>query len=296
MEMPKYHEIYIPVLKILSNGETLHRKDLEEKVRDTFYSHLPEEVLNRVNPKNGDNTLLNRIHFAKSKLRVAKMVDYPERGYVKITDKGLNILKEGINLTKEYIQNDFDFQKYQKNKKSENNENIKVTDLSSQEMIEVGYADIEENLKIELLEKLKVSNPYYFEKIILKLFQKMGYGDFQETKKSGDGGIDGIINQDALGVERIYTQAKRYTANLVGEKEIRNFIGAMSGDVSKGIFVTTSDFDKAALEKVRDARNHKIILINGDKLVDLMIKYNLGVQIKETFSIKEIDEDFFIED
>jgi restriction system protein len=163
-------------------------------------------------------------------------------------------------------------------------------------MIDFGFNDISNLLKSELLEKLKKSNPYYFEKIILRLFQKMGYGDFEETPKSGDGGIDGIINQDALGIERIYTQAKRYTSNNVGERDIRNFIGAMSGDVAKGIFVTTSDFDRAAYSKVRDARNHKIILINGNKLVELMIKYNLGVQEKSKYLVKEVDEDFFLED
>ena len=120
----------------------------------------------------------------------------------------------------------------------------------------------------------------------------MGYGDFVETSKSGDGGIDGIINEDKLGLDKIYIQAKRYNDNKVREKEIRNFIGAMSGDTSKGVFVTTSTFDESAVKKAHDA-HHTIILIDGNKLVQLMHEYNVGVQIKDTYEIKEIDEDFF---
>jgi len=120
----------------------------------------------------------------------------------------------------------------------------------------------------------------------------MGYGEFIETKKTGDGGIDGIINQDQLGLEKIYIQAKRYSENKVREKDIRNFIGAMSGDTTKGVFVTTSSFDESAQLKAREA-HHKIILIDGKKFTDLMYQYGVGVQIKNIYEIKEIDEDFF---
>lgn len=135
-------------------------------------------------------------------------------------------------------------------------------------------------------------DPYAFEKIILILLKKMGYGDFIETAKSGDGGIDGIINEDQLGLEKIYIQAKRYAENKVRETDIRNFIGAMSGDTRKGIFVTTSTFDEKAKTKARDA-HHTIILIDGSKLVDLMHKYNVGVQTKSVYEVKAVDNDFF---
>jgi restriction system protein len=120
----------------------------------------------------------------------------------------------------------------------------------------------------------------------------MGYGDFIETAKSGDGGIDGIINEDQLGLEKIYIQAKRYSENKVREKDIRNFIGAMSGDTRKGIFVTTSSFDEKAKVKSRDA-HHTIILIDGSKLVDLMHKFNVGVQTRSHYEVKVLDNDFF---
>ncbi len=120
----------------------------------------------------------------------------------------------------------------------------------------------------------------------------MGYGEFVETKKSNDGGIDGVINQDQLGLEKIYMQAKRYSDNKVREKDIRNFIGAMSGDTTKGVFVTTSSFDEAAVQKAYEA-HHKIILIDGVKLTDLMYQFGVGVQIRDIYEIKEVDEDFF---
>ena len=116
----------------------------------------------------------------------------------------------------------------------------------------------------------------------------MGYGDFVETKKKGDG----IINQDQLGIEKIYIQAKRYSENKVREKDIRNFIGAMSGDTTKGVFVTTSFFDEAAVKKAKEA-HHKIILIDGYKLTDLMFQFGVGVQTTSVYELKELDEDFF---
>ncbi len=121
----------------------------------------------------------------------------------------------------------------------------------------------------------------------------MGYGDFVDTPKSRDGGIDGIINEDKLGLNKIYIQAKRYNENRVREIDIRNFIGAMSDDTTKGIFVTTSTFDENAIKKARDA-HHKIILIDGNDLVDLMYDYSVGLQTSTSYEIKKIDEDFFI--
>ncbi|MEO5787879.1 restriction endonuclease, partial [Gelidibacter sp.] len=165
---------------------------------------------------------------------------------------------------------------------------------SPQDLIDEGFNQIEDEVKNDLLEKLKIIDPYYFEKVILILLKKMGYGDFIETAKSGDGGIDGIINEDKLGLDKIYIQAKRFNENKVREKDIRNFIGAMSGDTNKGVFVTTSLFDKGAEEKAKSA-HHKIVLIDGNHLVDLMHEYDVGVQVKATYQVKHLDEDFFIE-
>lgn len=262
MELPKYHETFIPVLKVLSDEKPLHYNELRKRVRDEFYSNLSQELLDK-KTKSGDIMILNRIGWAKAYLKQAKMVEQPERAMVKISGKGLAALKIG-KLTLSDIINDSDFQAHREAKKEEKDAIIELDDenASPQDMIDSGFFAIETQLKGELLEKLKKIDPYYFQKVVLKLLNKMGYGDFIETPKSGDGGIDGIINEDKLGLARIYIQAKRYDDNKVREKDIRNFIGAMSGGTTKGVFVTTSSFDDSALKKAREA-HISIILIDG---------------------------------
>lgn len=293
MELPKYHETFIPVLEVLNTEDSLHHRDLGLRVRDKYYLDLPQDLLDQ-KTSTGANVLLDRIGWGKSYLKMGKFVDYPKRGMVKITEKGKQALKNG-KLTLDDLQNDSDFishREAQKSKKENEIEEISVDNASPQDLIDSGFATIEAQVKTDLLERLKDIDPYYFEKVILILLKKMGYGDFVETAKSGDGGVDGIINEDKLGLEKIYIQAKRYNENKVREKEIRNFIGAMSGDTTKGIFVTTSTFDVSATKKAREA-HHKIILIDGNKLVDLMHQYGVGVQVSNVYEVKEIDEDFF---
>ncbi len=288
-ELPKFHETFIPILEILGDGQIIHHRELIKKVVDKFYSHLPKELLDQ-KTKSGELLILNRIAWGKSYLKKGGFIFYPERGTVQITEKG-KAQKDKLKLSD--IGGDsgfFDFYAEEKSKGIPNSTEIKNS--SPQDLIDSGFSEIERQIKNDLLEKLKNIDPYYFEKVILILLKKMGYGDFMETSKSGDGVIDGIINEDKLGLEKIYIQAKRYGENKVREKEIRNFIGAMSGDTNKGVFVTTSDFDKGAIQKAHDA-HHTIILIGGNKLVDLMHQYNVGVQIKSTYEIKELDEDFF---
>ncbi|MEE9429675.1 MAG: restriction endonuclease [Melioribacteraceae bacterium] len=295
MDLPKFHETFIPLLKILSDRNILHYNDLRKRVRDKYYSDLPDELLRKKNIT-GANVLLNRIGWAKSSLKQGKFLFYPERAMVQITDKGMSVLKSG-GLTLRELKKDSDYLAYQKAKKAakeSKNEEIEIENASPQDLIDSGFSAIELQVKNDLLERLKDIDPYYFEKVILILLQKMGYGDFIETSKSGDGGIDGIINEDKLGLEKIFIQAKRYNENKVREKEIRNFIGAMSGYTSKGVFVTTSNFDELAIKKAREA-HHSIILIDGNKLVDLMHQYGVGVQVKSIYEVKEIDEDFFEE-
>ena len=297
MELPKYHETFLPILETLNSAEPLKSRELAVIVRDKYYSHLPEELLKQ-KTSTGANVLLDRILWGKSYLKMAKFVSYPKRGFVQITEKGKQVLKKG-SLSLHDLQNDQDFINHRESVKTEKENNIeidrvKVEHASPQDLIDSGFSSIEKEVKTELLEKLKELDPYYFEKVILILLKKMGYGDFIETSKSGDGGIDGIINEDKLGLEKIYTQAKRYNENKVREKDIRNFIGAMSGDTSKGVFITTSTFDDSAIKKAREA-HHTIILIDGSKLVDLMHQYNVGVQVKTTYEVKEIDNDFFEE-
>jgi len=297
MELPKYHQTFIPILEILNTIESISSRDLASRVLDNYYSDLPQELLHQ-KTSSGANVLIDRILWGKSYLKMAKFVSYPKRGMVKITEKGKVTLEKG-SLSLKDLQEDNDFKEHRESVKSKKeNENdiifdtINIENSSPQDLIDSGFSTIKTEVKTELLEKLKEINPYYFEKVILILLKSMGYGDFIETPKSGDGGIDGIINEDKLGLEKIYTQAKRYNENKVREKDIRNFIGAMSGDTSKGIFITTSTFDDAAVKKAKEA-HHSIILVDGAKLVDLMHQYNVGVQVKTIYEVKELDNDFF---
>ncbi len=289
-EIPKFHEAFNPILEVLSDGNTIHSREMIRKVIEKYYSNLPEELLTQ-KTKSGDVLISNRIAWGKSYLKKGGFIVFPKRGMVKITDKGIQALKRNLKL-KDIEEEDGFLDFYKEENPRTQNEDTMLSSSSPQDLIDEGFNKIEDNVKSEMLEKLKGIDPYYFEKVILILLKKMGYGDFIETSKSGDGGIDGIINEDKLGLDKIYIQAKRYGENKVREKDIRNFIGAMSGDTTKGVFVTTSSFHDGAIKKAHDA-HHTIVLINGMKLVNLMHEFNVGVEIKTTYEVKEINMDFF---
>ncbi len=291
MDLPKFNDTFLPILDILKNGEIISGRKLLELVEEKFYSDLPDELLEQTT-KSGERLIENRINWGKSYLKKGGLVHYPQRGFVQITEKGKNVKnKESISI--EQMESDV-INFYKPGNKITDDKLIATS--SPQDLIDSGIMQIETNVKNELLQRLKNLDPYAFEKVILILLKKMGYGEFIETSKSGDGGIDGVINEDQLGLEKIYIQAKRFTDNKVRETDIRNFIGAMSGDTTKGIFVTTTGFDENAKKKAKEA-HHKIILIDGIKLVDLMYEFGVGVQIRSTYEIKTIDNDFFeIED
>jgi restriction system protein len=290
MELPKFNETFLPIIDVLKNNDIISGRKLIELVIEKYYSKLPKELLDQTT-KSGELLIENRINWGKSYLKKGGLVHYPQRGFVQITEKGKAVKNEDISIEKMEsdvigFYNSGDDQKVTQN----------VSTSSPQDLIDTGIEQIEKNVKTELLAKLKAFDPYAFEKVILILLKKMGYGEFIETSKSRDGGIDGVINEDQLGLEKIYIQAKRFTDNKVHETDIRNFIGAMSGDTTKGIFVTTTDFDDNAKRKAKEA-HHKIILMDGIKLVELMYKYGVGVQLKNTYEIKALDNDFFeIED
>lgn len=287
MELPKFNETFIPILDVLKDGKIIKGRDLIRLVEERFYSELPQDLLEQTT-KSGERLIENRIAWGKSYLKKGGFVQFPQRGFVQITQKGKEAKPKSLSL--DQIQSDVI--SFYEPEHSKQTQIIPISTSSPQDLIDNGIEQIELSIKNELLEKLKTVDPYSFEKIILILLKKMGYGDFIETSKSRDGGIDGIINEDQLGLEKIYIQAKRYAENKVRETDIRNFIGAMSGDTRKGIFVTTSDFDNNAQKKAREA-HHSIVLVNGAKLVELMHKYNIGVQVKSYYEVKVLDNDFF---
>ena len=292
IEIPKFHQTFMPILDILKNGDILQARELYQKVICTHYSQLTNDQLEQ-KTKSGEQLIINRIAWGKSYLKKGGYIEFPKRGFVKITEKGSQNINTGISLND--IENSSNFLNFYNEEQKSDGQITNFTTNTPQDLIDEGFNQIEKQVKSELLEKLKNIDPFFFEKVILILLKKMGYGDFIETSKTGDGGIDGIINEDKLGLDKIYIQAKRYGENKVREKDIRNFIGAMSGDTHKGVFVTTSSFDIGAIKKATDA-HHTIILIDGEKLVDLMHEYNVGIQIKSIYEVKELDMDFFEED
>lgn len=297
MPIPKFDETFLPVLQVLADGQIHKFSELPQLLLDRgFFTLTPEELRQTIS--DGSGLYYGRVGWGVTYLNQAKLVERPMRGHVRITAKGQALLQRGLTQYRlADIRQDVDFSAHEPKHVSNSAETVEATEavsLSPQDMLDQGQQALQASLRRDLLSRLYEVNPYYFQRIVLELFRQMGYGEFVETPKSGDGGIDGIINRDELGLERIYMQAKRYgEINKVREPEIRNFIGAMSSDVTKGIFVTTSDFDSKAIEKVRDDHHHKIVLINGSQLAELMIKYHIGVQTKAKYEVLEIDEDYF---
>ncbi len=297
--IPKFNETMLPILKLISDKKEYHFTEIVEWL---YWNFQVTEEEKKLKSSNWAWEFSNKVWWGKSYLKQAWLVDYPKRWYTMITEEWLNVLKEWIpEITVNFLKKYDSFVRFitpskRDTQNIQDTQNIISDELTPEDLIEEGYKKFDYSLKKDLLDKLLETNPYYFEKIILMLFKEMWYWDFIETPKSWDGGIDGIINQDALGIDKIYTQAKLYAVwNKIGGPHISEFIWSMN-EVSKGIFVTTSDFSESAKIRAREARHHKIILINGERLVELMIQYNVWVQKKKIYEIKEVDWDFFIDD
>lgn len=291
MAIPDFQTLMLPLLELLKNGETVKLSKMVEIMSDKY--NLTEEERNEWLPSKAQKKIYNRVSWAKQYLKDAELIESPEKGLFKITEKGLNLLKTNpsrIDL------------RFLKNLDRENSSDIEPDlqdahieeNKTPEELIESAQNLYIESLKKELLAKLKKVDPIQFEKIVLILMEKMNYGIGSMTPTSHDGGIDGIIDEDELGLERIYLQAKRYSENKVNEKEMQNFAGALGcSPVNKGVFITTSYFDERAKKKAQSIQGKVIRLVNGEELTRLMIKHNVGVQTKTKIEIKKLDEDFF---
>ncbi len=294
MAIPDFQTLMLPVLELLKDGNPVKLSDMVVIMSDKY--NLTEEERNEWLPSKVQKTMYNRVAWAKQYLKNAELIDSPEKGAFVITQKGLNVLKDNpakidLRFLKNLDQNtSTEIEKEQIDVHSEEKK-------TPEELIESAQILYTESLQKELLSKLKQVDPVRFEQIVLQLMEKMNYGIGSMTPKSHDGGIDGIIDEDELGLEKIYLQAKRYSDNRVNEKEMVYFIGALTrAKVQKGVFITTSEFSDKAIKAARESGNLRIKLVNGEELTKLMIKHNLGVQIKTKIEIKKLDEDFFIEE
>ncbi|AXY55383.1 restriction endonuclease [Acinetobacter chinensis] len=308
MSLPTYDQLMLPLMKLLSE---LDRPIKISEAANILAerSELPEAELNKT-LASGKNIFKDRVSWAKTYLVKAGLIYQPKRAYCEISDLGktIDLLKLNI-ITNEFLSqfdgfNDFKFGKKQEDSISAQNlENIDNLEhyrsiQTPEESIEIASKELNQSIKDELLEKIKSNTPIFFEQLVVDLLVAMGYGGShqdaaQAIGKTNDGGIDGIISEDRLGLDKIYIQAKRWE-NTVGRPDIQQFKGALADQVAKkGVFITTSSFSKEAIES---AKKSGIVLIDGDKLTSLMIEFGLGVQIERSFHIYKIDQDRFDED
>lgn len=314
-EMPTLSEFNPMVLRVLSDGKEHYIGDLRTEVAD--FAQLTDEQRAEVLPS-GVKRYTNRIDWACVELRMAGLIDRPQRAHYRITDTGRIV--DGRDLTV-YTQREMAewpaWVAYQEEIAARNasaddtsgsngatpdktgDDNDETVDAIA--VLAKGEKSFNANTETELRRRLQESSPEFFEKAVIELLWAMGYGgshgDKQHAGRTGDGGIDGVIREDALGLQNIYIQAKRYSdANTVGSGEIRNFIGALDGHgADRGVFITTSTFTQAAELTAENCRHSKIILIDGIRLTSLMLNYGVAVQKAREFTLFALDEDFFDE-
>jgi len=303
--IPKYEEIMLPFLKYLSDGKEHSLSETHDALARQF--RLTDEELRELLPSGQQPIFRNRLGWARTYLKKAGLLTSPKRAHSKISDAGLALLKENPpEITSKFLMRYDDFVEFQSIKKTKADKSIEpqtvfdsVSDQTPEESLEYAYQKLHSELSKELINIVKTCTPSFFEKLVIDLLITMGYGGSRKEAgkamgKSGDGGIDGIINEDKLGLDVIYLQAKRWE-NSVPVKEIRDFTGALaSKKAKKGIFITTSSFPKSVYEFVGQVE-YKIILIDGERLTDLMIEHSVGLSTVSTYHVKTIDSDYFEE-
>jgi restriction system protein len=297
MTIPKHDDIRLPALKLLSENDSLKLKEFEAPLAEHF-GLSEEETLQEYESGNG-KIFYDRISWALSYMNMAGLVHKPKRGVYQISEIGLEQLKTP-NTLNEYIA--AQFEKREPNRKAKKNKiEIQNNNLTPQEELYESSAKIKNSVYEEIIEVILSKSPREFEKLVVTLLQRMGYGGevksaAELTKYSNDKGIDGIIREDVLGLGRIHIQAKRYAReNSVGREEIQKFVGALAvAQSNKGVFITTSSYSKGALEYAENLNGATtLVLIDGMKLAEYIYEYNLGMQVEQTIEIKKLDSDFW---
>jgi len=298
--IPAYEALIPVVMDVILEKNVWMSKELRKTVADSI--GMPNNLRNLWYDSGNGNIIENRVDWAISDLKVAGLVNYPKRGMCEITDLGRKLREQyGNNLTLAIIKTQPKFIEHQQNLKDRklrdgNGADLADADGSPEEIILSNVKNYNHEIAIRLLEKILNADPVFFENLVVKLLVAMGYkgthGTAIATQASKDGGIDGIINQDPLGTSTVYIQAKRYQAGSnIQRQDIEGFYGALKRiHADRGVFITTSGFSKTAEET---AKGFSIVLIDGIKLTDLMLQYNVGVRVKETYTLYDIDEEFF---
>lgn len=302
--VPKFEEFFYPCLKCLSDGNIHNQASLRNYVVDYF--HLTDDDM-KVLIKSGKKTQVqDKVQWTTSYFMQAKIVETPQRGKYVITKRGLDFLaRHSEGFYKRDLCEFPEFLTYASGKSKQKTSNVVVVDdkeaSTPTETIEEAYTQINNALADEIISKILEMSPVFFEKLVVELLVKMGYGgEFANsgivTKPTKDDGIDGIIKEDKLGLDKILIQAKRYAPdNIVSRPAIQQFVGAITGQsASKGVFFTTSSFSKEALN-YKPGSGVKLVLIDGKTLASYMIEYNVGVSVSKVYEIKRLDSDYFEE-
>jgi restriction system protein len=301
MTVPDYQSIMLPLLKFVSDNKEHSFRESIEKLSNDF--ELTEEDRKELLPSGTQTIFHNRVGWAKTYLKKAGLIESKKRGYFNITKEGLQVLDENpekINV--KFLKQFSSFIEFiSTSKKEESNISEDIEDeLTPEENLEYSYQTLRDNTAQELINNIKYCSPDFFEKLVVDLLLNMGYGGSRKDAgeaigRSGDEGIDGIIKEDKLGLDAIYIQAKRWE-NTVSRPEIQKFAGALQGQkAKKGVFITTSNFSTGAIEYA-SIIDSKVVLIDGDRLAQLMIDYDIGVSKIKSYAIKKIDTDYFAED
>lgn len=305
MPIPDYQMLMLPVLKIAAQGET-RVPEAADQIASNF--GLSEDEREEMLPSGRQRILHNRIHWAKFYMGKAGLIDSPSRGKFIASEAGRQLLAtEPSTIDVETLKTYPAFLEFYNGSKLSSNqtptaEAAAVSEVTPEEQIDAAHAVLHSALKVELLQRILAQSPSFFERVIVDLLVSMGYGGSHDRAalrlgKSGDGGVDGVIDEDRLGLDRIYVQAKRYAPHVsVGRPEIQGFVGSLVGlGATKGVFVTTSCFSTPAAEYARHLPQ-RVILVDGDRLAELLVEYGVGARVSRTVAVKRIDEDFFIED
>jgi restriction system protein len=300
MGIPDYQSFMLPLLKYASDDKEHTLKETYEELAQEF--NLTPEDKNALLPSGTKQIYKNRIGWARTYLSKAGLLESNKRGYLNISKRGKDFLAHNPqNITNKDLEQFPEFLEFKSRKNTTATTNDKtITEETPEEIIENSITELNSNLASELLVYLKDVSPNFFERLVVELLVKMGYGGSRKEAgevigKTGDEGIDGIIKEDKLGLDVIYIQAKRWE-NVISRPEIQKFVGALQGKrAKKGIFLTTSHFSKEAIDYTRMIDN-KVILIDGNELANLMIENEIGVTTINTYFVRRIDTDYFLEE
>ena len=302
--IPDYQTLMLPLLKLVSDRKEHKYRDLIEKLAVEY--NVTDEERKELLASGNQAIFDNRVGWAKTYLKKAGLLDSPKRATFVITNVGLQTLAKSLQfIDAKYLRQFPSFLEFQNASRNDNEVEVLTLEQNEQtpeEGLDKAYQRIRKSLASEILNKVVDLSPTFFERLVVELLVKMGYGGSikdagKAIGKSGDEGIDGTIKEDRLGLDIIYIQAKRWKPeNVIGRPELHKFVGALAGQgAKKGIFITTSKFTKEALDYT-PKNETKIVLIDGEQLAQLMIDYNLGCTTQQTYEVKKIDSDYFGEE